>query len=239
MTFSVVKELLMVGTLGINPPESRLVRGICPHGDHTFSRRRHKNEAGRFCSREHERAWRAARATWAPRLRIAYLRACADCPTFFWSAAATQRRCRNCAPGRWRAYYAARKPLVARACRECRVSFTPEYGNRRRVFCSQACLDRLNSRVGKALRRARHRAVVREAFDPREIYDRDGWRCGLCRRRVLQRVQVPHPKAATLDHIVPLTEGGAHTRANVQLAHFGCNARKGERACGSQLRLVG
>lgn len=38
---------------------------------------------------------------------------------------------------------------------------------------------------------------------------------------------VPHPKAPTIDHIIPLAVGGDDTRANVQLAHFLCNSLAG------------
>ena len=33
----------------------------------------------------------------------------------------------------------------------------------------------------------------------------------------------------TLDHIIPLSKGGSHTWDNVQLAHMGCNAGKGDK----------
>jgi len=49
---------------------------------------------------------------------------------------------------------------------------------------------------------------------------------------------VPHPKAPTVDHIVPVSEGGDDTRANVQLAHFVCNSVKGARGS-QQLALIG
>ena len=47
----------------------------------------------------------------------------------------------------------------------------------------------------------------------------------------------PHPHSATLDHIVPLAAGGAHSYANVQCAHFICNSVKGAGGIG-QLRLA-
>lgn len=51
---------------------------------------------------------------------------------------------------------------------------------------------------------------------------------------------VPHPKAPTIDHVVPLDLGGDDKRANVQLAHFICNSRKSNRLNGPvQLALVG
>lgn len=72
-----------------------------------------------------------------------------------------------------------------------------------------------------------------------EVYERDGWRCGLCGGRVPKSKRYPHPKSASLDHIVPVSLGGTHTLANVQLAHWECNRLKGVRAMNEQLRLVG
>lgn len=49
---------------------------------------------------------------------------------------------------------------------------------------------------------------------------------------------VPHPKAPTIDHVVPVSEGGDDTRTNVQLACFRCNSAKGARGS-QQLALIG
>ncbi|MDX3353901.1 HNH endonuclease signature motif containing protein [Streptomyces sp. ME01-24h] len=62
--------------------------------------------------------------------------------------------------------------------------------------------------------------------------------CGLCGGRVAMKQTVPHPKAPTIDHVVPISEGGDDTRANVQLAHFLCNSSKGPRGS-QQLALIG
>jgi 5-methylcytosine-specific restriction endonuclease McrA len=70
----------------------------------------------------------------------------------------------------------------------------------------------------------------------RRVYERDGWRCGICHLPVKQDKVVPHPLAPTLDHIVPLAAGGAHSYANVQCAHFICNSLKSDTGPG-QLRL--
>jgi 5-methylcytosine-specific restriction endonuclease McrA len=53
-------------------------------------------------------------------------------------------------------------------------------------------------------------------------------------------LQVPHPKAASLDHIVPVSLGGDHSEANLQLAHFSCNSKKRNKVNGNgeQLRLA-
>jgi 5-methylcytosine-specific restriction endonuclease McrA len=40
-----------------------------------------------------------------------------------------------------------------------------------------------------------------------------------------------------MDHLIPLSQNGPHTRANVALAHRSCNSRKGVCAIGEQLAL--
>jgi 5-methylcytosine-specific restriction endonuclease McrA len=87
-------------------------------------------------------------------------------------------------------------------------------------------------------RRAAKRGALSEPYTLTEIAVRDGHRCQLCRRRVDMSVAAPDPRAASIDHVVPLVEGGDDTRANVQLAHFGCNSSKGARGS-QQLALVG
>lgn len=60
----------------------------------------------------------------------------------------------------------------------------------------------------------------------RKVFERDGWTCRICRKPVDREAKVPHPKAPTVDHVVPLALGGAHVYTNVQTAHFICNSRK-------------
>lgn len=43
----------------------------------------------------------------------------------------------------------------------------------------------------------------------------------------------------SIDHIVPLSQGGTHELANVQLAHYRCNLSKNNRGSGEQLLLIG
>jgi 5-methylcytosine-specific restriction endonuclease McrA len=50
---------------------------------------------------------------------------------------------------------------------------------------------------------------------------------------------VPHPKAPTIDHIVPWSVSKDDSRANVQLAHFLCNSLKSAGGGGEQLLLIG
>lgn len=85
-----------------------------------------------------------------------------------------------------------------------------------------------------ALADARRRALKAQAdqgerFAPRDVHERDGWTCGLCRLPVDPGLAWPHPMSASVDHILPLSRGGSHTLANVQCAHLSCNSRKCDR----------
>lgn len=88
-------------------------------------------------------------------------------------------------------------------------------------------------------RRARKRSAVSEAYRARDIYERDGWRCHLCAKPLKRDATVPHPRAPTIDHVVPLARGGSDTMDNVKAAHFLCNSKKGARGGGEQLLLLG
>ncbi len=139
-------------------------------------------------------------------------------------------RCRAC-------YIAARKASAAPAARVCTCGQPIKPRCR---ICSD-CATR-NNREAKA--RIRHRYRLRrtnarhEPYTLREIAERDNWRCALCRKKVSSRVCYPHPLSGSIDHIVPLSRGGDDVPANVQLAHFRCNASKGSRGKPEQLRLI-
>jgi 5-methylcytosine-specific restriction endonuclease McrA len=78
-----------------------------------------------------------------------------------------------------------------------------------------------------------------EKFNDTEIFERDGWLCQLCGLPINREARKPHPMSVSLDHIVPISLGGAHSRANTQCAHYGCNVRKNNRYEGfQQLSLI-
>lgn len=100
-----------------------------------------------------------------------------------------------------------------------------------------AAAERRRRRVNR--RRRRIEGIATEPYTLAGIAERDRFRCGICRKRVAMTKAVPHPKAPTIDHVIPLDDDGDDTRANVQLAHFICNSRKGNRGGGEQLAFVG
>lgn len=72
-----------------------------------------------------------------------------------------------------------------------------------------------------------------------EIGERDRWKCGICGKRVRRGLAYPDPMSPSLDHVIPLSRGGAHSPENVRIAHLACNVSKGDRGGGEQLMLVG
>lgn len=117
----------------------------------------------------------------------------------------------------------------------------PRNSTLHRRYCATCCLDRrrARSRDQDHRRRAFMRMGESERIDSLEIYERDGWRCGLCYERVDPQLAWPHPQSPSLDHIIPLARGGNHVRTNVQLAHLTCNLSKGARGGGEQLMFIG
>lgn len=151
----------------------------------------------------------------------------------------------SCCPRRDTHPVKAPPDMSPRPCHSCGTPFTPirpaGYGA---IYCSAKCRTReTNGRrranAGSGGKRYRGDRVVGRVRRY-AIYERDRWRCQLCGRKVNPDIQVPHPRAATLDHIVPVSRGGSHDEANLQLAHFGCNSKKRNKVngTGEQLRLA-
>jgi hypothetical protein len=69
-----------------------------------------------------------------------------------------------------------------------------------------------------------------EDFTVWDVYERDDGRCYLCDLPTLTYLDEGRkPASASLDHVVPIQQGGPHTLDNVRLTHFRCNAVKGHR----------
>lgn len=71
------------------------------------------------------------------------------------------------------------------------------------------------------------------------VLRRDQWRCQICRRAINPTLTVPHPRAGTVDHVIPQSQGGTHDAANLRAAHMGCNSMRSNRGGGEQLALIG
>jgi 5-methylcytosine-specific restriction endonuclease McrA len=109
------------------------------------------------------------------------------------------------------------------------------------MYCSKPCkLSAWKRENPGRMRALRLRDVTRrrvaqespgsELVDPFRVFDRDSWRCRRC------GVDTPKAKRGTydddapeLDHIHPLSKGGAHSYANTQCLCRRCNGAKAAR----------
>jgi len=109
-------------------------------------------------------------------------------------------------------------------------------------FCSRECFVKYTGMVeinnykykshltdATAIKRAKRYGVAWEYIDPLDILERDEWVCGICLKSVNKRLLWPHPMSASLDHIIPLSKFGTHTKENVQTSHLKCNCSKGSK----------
>lgn len=121
-------------------------------------------------------------------------------------------------------------------CVICETPITPTTND---VTCSGACRGLRLKRQGLNYSqnyRSRRLAAFRAPVDRQEIFERDRWVCQLCGMRIPNSALYPDPLSASLDHILPLAEGGTHEPSNCQASHLRCNLAKGRRGV-DQLRL--
>ena len=116
-------------------------------------------------------------------------------------------------------------------CPACGKDFV---GQPHQQYCSKRC-QRADwwERKGRdwtrdyvSRRKARVNAVTVEKVSPSVVFECDKWMCQICGKPVDPSLKHPNPLCATMDHIIPISKGGEHSYANLQLAHLSCNSRK-------------
>lgn len=78
-------------------------------------------------------------------------------------------------------------------------------------------------------RRAAKAGANRGDVNLAALWDIQGGTCGLCDGAIDRALSWPDPMSPSVDHIVPLSKGGAHAQSNLQYAHLVCNVSKGAR----------
>lgn len=113
-------------------------------------------------------------------------------------------------------------PIVYRDCADCGRPFVGRVRTNR-LYCDRACAQRAGKRAGKHRRRTAERAG--DFITIKALGERDAWTCHLCGDAVTLRAG-GLAMSPSIDHLVPVSRGGAHTWENVKLAHKVCNSRR-------------
>lgn len=127
------------------------------------------------------------------------------------------------------------KPKTEKICKQCDGVFMGFDGNR---YCSDVC-RRIVKHDRKDKRRAEKMGVYYEPVNALRVFERDGWQCQLCMKKLKPKHRgTIRDDAPELDHIIPWAQGGEHSYRNTQCACRKCNSKKRDIERG-QLRLFG
>lgn len=170
--------------------------------------------AGRFTPRIGQRCdWRCD-VPW---------RTCEHCGASFVSLYSTAKYCSQKCQPQWRPV-----PLRELVCTVCGSDFLSSKGT---MYCSKACYHQSPKYKDQRSRNSHNRRVRLRGGEKvyrSRIFERDGWVCQLCHRKVDPDLKWPHPLSASIDHIIPAAADGTHEPLNVQLAHLRCNSLRRE-----------
>jgi 5-methylcytosine-specific restriction endonuclease McrA len=83
---------------------------------------------------------------------------------------------------------------------------------------------RLHGTESSRRRRARKLGNGCERYQDNHIFERDGWVCHLCSEIIDALLPRNHILGATIDHLIPISLGGADAAENVKAAHNICNS---------------
>lgn len=169
-------------------------------------------------------------------------RRCTQCGTSYRpkqlhsTAAFCSRSCKDSAKNAASAERRRASKPIERICVHC-GAVLPQSKRVDAMFCSEEC----NSAAHALKRKLRARGDVTEepGYVRLQIAERDRWRCGICGGAVSKTKRWPEPQAGSLDHIVPVSEGGSSDKSNLRLTHLVCNLRRGNGGGGEQLALLG
>lgn len=124
--------------------------------------------------------------------------------------------------------------LRSYTCKQCGSAIhIPAEKGRWRQLCN-TCRDdnhAASKRADHFARRTRERgASAIERLDPIAVLDACGWFCAACYTPTPKAKRgTTAPNAPELDHITPLSRGGAHVASNLQCLCRACNALKSNR----------
>lgn len=163
---------------------------------------------------------------------------CAECgaktPRFSKSVEG-KTRCVKCRQASRRLAEKNRPKPLTWTCQNCgRERTRPPTRGQVPRYCSTSC----EQIAAFHRRRSRLANAFVEDVNRLEVFMADGYTCYLCGKKTDPRKSYPHPKSPTIDHVIPISKGGLHERANCRTACARCNSAKQDRGGGEQFAFV-
>lgn len=127
---------------------------------------------------------------------------------------------------------AAQEKKAARVnvCLTCGAEFHPEHGGRH--YCSDDCRRKAGNRRREARKRGQRRTIQLE-----QVFQKEKGRCYLCGEscdfedyQIIDGAFVVGPNYPTVEHVIPMCQGGDDSWENVRLACHRCNSIKGRKS---------
>lgn len=137
-----------------------------------------------------------------------------------------------CQRGHKRGKGYGQKP-IQKICMHCGSEFIAKQNTQ--IYCSKKCERKEHEKKrGERTHRKRARLYGVE-YDPSvkldKVFERDNGICQICGKPCDYEDKSPNGTVGnnypSIDHITPMSRGGAHVWENVQLAHMRCNSIKG------------
>lgn len=108
-------------------------------------------------------------------------------------------------------------------CMECGNLFVSYNGT---IYCSDDCRSRRENRLSEEHVRYKDTPNPDYSITLLKLMKRNGKRCNICGKELDINIDPCSKDYPTIDHIKPISKGGAHKWDNVQLLCRSCNSRK-------------
>ena len=112
-----------------------------------------------------------------------------------------------------------------KVCAGCQEQFITT--KTQQSYCDITCKDFYKT-MRKRDKQEEMGGKLRKAFK-HKVYIRNKGVCQLCNEYVYLNIDYPDPMSASIDHILPVSKGGTHALYNLQLAHWICNIKRGNK----------